>query len=136
LSNVYTLQSGPVLSWGDYIYYGGPLNLHNNQPNGTAFNIAQFNTVSAQQLADNIQTLDLQFNNLRRNHTSEIDTSLDKKFQFAERKYVQIRFEAFNLQNRVTFGAPNTAPTNAAFGTIASQANTPRRLESAIRLVW
>jgi hypothetical protein len=136
LSNVYTLQSGPVLTWGDYIYYGGPLNLQNNQPNGTAFNIAQFNTVSTQQLADNIQTFDLQFNNLRRNHTSEIDTSMDKKFQFAERKYIQIRFEAFNLQNRVTFGAPNTTPTSAAFGEISSQANTPRRLETAIRLVW
>ena len=69
----------------------GPLNLQNNQPNRTAFNIAQFNAVSTQQLADNIETLDLQFNNLRRNHTSEIDTSMDKKFQFAERKYIQIR---------------------------------------------
>jgi len=115
------------------------LNYQSNQPNGPAFNIAQFNTVSTpvtQQLADNIQTLDLQFNNLRRNHTSEIDTSLDKNFKFAERKYVQIRFEAFNLQNRVTFGAPNTTPTSTAFGTIGSQANTPRRLETAIRLVW
>jgi hypothetical protein len=139
LSTVYTLQSGPPLTWGDYIYYGGPLNYQSNQPNGPAFNIAQFNTVSTpvtQQLADNIQTLDLQFNNLRRNHTSEIDTSLDKNFKFAERKYVQIRFEAFNLQNRVTFGAPNTTPTSTAFGTIGSQANTPRRLETAIRLVW
>jgi Carboxypeptidase regulatory-like domain len=135
-SGVYTLQSGPVLTWGDYIYYGGLLNLQNNQPNGLAFNTAQFNTVSAQQLADNIQTLDLQFNNLRRNHTSEIDTSMDKNFRFGERRYVQIRFEAFNLQNRVTFGAPNTSPTSSAFGTISSQANTPRRLETAIRLVW
>ena len=136
VSGVYTLQSGPLLTWGDYIYYGGPLNYQSNQPNGTAFNTAQFNTVSTQQLADNIQTLDLQFNNLRRNHTSEIDTSMDKNFQFAERRYVQIRFEAFNLQNRVTFGAPNTTPTSSAFGTIGSQANTPRRLETAIRLVW
>ena len=144
LTGIFTLQTGQPINWdngstttpGDYIYYGGPLNLQNNQPNGTAFNTAQFNTVSAQQLADNIQTFDLQFNNLRRNHTSEIDTSMDKKFQFAERKYIQIRFEAFNLQNRVTFGAPNTTPTSAAFGEISNQANTPRRLETAIRLVW
>jgi hypothetical protein len=27
-------------------------------------------------------------------------------------------------------------PTNAAFGTISSQANTPRRVESGLRLVW
>lgn len=47
---------------------------------------------------DNIQTFDLQFNNLRRNYNNEIDTSMDKNFKFAERKYIQIRFEAFNLQ--------------------------------------
>jgi hypothetical protein len=136
LSGVYTLQSGPVLGWGNYIYYGGPLSLHTAQPNGPAFDITQFNTVSAQQLANNIQTLDLQYNNLRRDPTNQIDTSLDKNFRFGEHRYVQIRFEAFNLWNHVTFGAPNTTPTNAAFGTIGAQANTPRRLESALRLVW
>ena len=61
---------------------------------------------------------------------------MDKRFNFGEHRYVQIRFEAFNLQNRVTFGAPNTTPTNAAFGQISTQANTPRRLETALRLVW
>jgi hypothetical protein len=146
LSSVLTLQSGPPLNWGvsagsnlpigDFIYNGSPLNLQPHQPNGTAFNTAAFNTVSTQQLEFNIQTFDLQYNNLRRDYTNEIDLSMDKKFKFTERKYVQIRFEAYNLQNRVTFGAPNTTPTNAAFGTISTQANTPRRLESAIRLVW
>lgn len=136
LSGVYTLQAGPLLSWGNYIYYGGPLNLNAAQPNGAAFDTTQFNTISAQQLADNIQTFDLQFNNLRRDKTNQIDTSLDKNFRFGERRYVQIRFEAFNLWNHVTFGAPNTSPTNAAFGTIGAQANTPRRLETALRLVW
>ncbi len=135
-SGVLTLQSGPLLTWGDYIYYGGPLSLNAHQPNGAAFNTAQFNTVSADQLANNIETLDLQFNNLRRDPTKEVDTSLDKNFRFGEKRYLQVRFEAFNLTNHVTFGAPNTAPTNAAFGTIGSQANTPRRLETALRLVW
>jgi hypothetical protein len=49
---------------------------------------------------------------------------------------VQFRLEAFNLTNRVTFGNVQTAPTNAAFGTIGAQANTPRRIESGLRLVW
>lgn len=34
------------------------------------------------------------------------------------------------------FGAPSTTVTAATFGQIATQANTPRRLESAIKLVW
>ena len=135
-SGVFTLQSGPVLGWGDYIYYGGPLHLQTAQPNGTAFDITQFNTVTNQQLQNNIQTLDVQFNNLRRDPTNEIDMSLDKNFKFGERRYLQVRFEAYNLANHVTFGGPTTAPTNAAFGIIGSQANTPRRLETALRIVW
>ena len=135
-SGVLTLQSGPLLSWGNYIYYGGPLHLNAHQPNGVAFDVTQFNTVTAQQLANNIQTFDLQFNNLRRDPSKQVDASLDKNFRFGEKRYLQVRFEAFNLTNHVTFGAPNTSPTNAAFGTIGSQANTPRRLETALRLVW
>jgi len=135
-SGVLTLQSGPLLTWGNYIYYGGPLHLNAHQPNGVAFDTTQFNMVAAQQLADNIQTFDLQYNNLRRDPVKQVDTSLDKNFRFGEKRYLQVRFEAFNLTNHVTFGGPNTAPTNAAFGTIGSQANTPRRLETALRLVW
>ncbi|MDR3704016.1 MAG: TonB-dependent receptor, partial [Candidatus Sulfopaludibacter sp.] len=136
LSGVYTLQSGPLLTWGNYLYYGGPLNLHTAQPTGTAFDITRFNTIANQQLANNIQTFDLQFNNLRRDPTNQIDMSLDKDFRFGERRYIQVRFEAYNLENHVTFGAPTTAPTNLAFGIIGAQANTPRRLETALRLVW
>ncbi len=62
--------------------------------------------------------------------------SLDKNFGFGEHRYLQVRFEAYNLENHVTFGGPTTAPTNAAFGIIGAQANTPRRLETALRLVW
>jgi hypothetical protein len=136
LSGILTIQSGPTLSWGNYIYYGGPLNINPHQPNGLAFDITQFNTVSAQQLADNIRTFDNQFNSLRRDMTKQLDGTLSKSFKFTEKRYVQFRLEAFNLTNRVTFGNPQTSPTNAAFGTIGSQANTPRRIESGLRLVW
>ena len=68
--------------------------------------------------------------------TKQLDGTLSKSFKFTEKRYVQFRLEAFNLTNRVTFGNPQTSPTNAAFGTIGSQANTPRRIESGLRLVW
>jgi hypothetical protein len=136
LSGILTLQSGPVLSWGNYIYYGGPLNLNTHQPNGLAFDITRFNTLTAQQLVDNIRTFDQQFNNLRRDPVKQFDATLSKSFKFAEGKYFQFRVEAFNLTNRVTFGGPQTNPTNSAFGQISSQANTPRRIESGLRLVW
>jgi len=136
LSGILTLQSGPTLGWGNYIYYGGPLNLNVHQPDGLAFDITRFNTVTAQQLVDNIRTFDQQFNNLRRDPVKQFDATLSKSFRFAEKRYIQFRVEAFNLTNRVTFGGPQTNPTNAAFGTISSQANTPRRVESGLRLVW
>lgn len=131
-----TLQSGPPLSFGNLLYYGGPLHYNPHQPNGTTFDISQFNTVSAQQLSYNIRTFDTYFNNLRRDPTKNADLSLLKRFTIAERKYLQMRFEAFNLTNRVTFAAPNLTATSSSFGTITSQANTPRRIQMGARLVW
>ncbi|HEY3839437.1 MAG TPA: carboxypeptidase-like regulatory domain-containing protein [Bryobacteraceae bacterium] len=136
LSGILTLQSGPMLTWGNYIYLGGPLDYMAHQPNGVAFNTAQFITATTAQLADNIRTFDNQFNNLRRDPTKQLDVSMTKNFSIRERASIQIRLEAFNVTNRVTFGAPNTTPTAAAFATIGSQANTPRRMESAVKLIW
>jgi hypothetical protein len=93
-------------------------------------------TATASQLADNIRTFDNQFNTLRRDMTKQMDATFSKSFKFTEKRYIQFRVEAFNMTNRVTFGNPQTAPTNSAFGTIGSQANTPRRIESGLRLVW
>jgi hypothetical protein len=138
LSNILQLESGPVLNWGNYIYYGGPLNLNPHQPNGTAFDITQFERASANQLtsSSNLRYFANQYGNLRRDYTNEIDTSLDKDFHLTEQKYFEVRLEAFNVTNRVTFGNPNTTATNSAFGTIGSQANTPRRIETSLRLVF
>lgn len=118
------------------LYYGGPLNYNAHQPDGLAFDKTRFETASGLQLANNIRTFDTQFNNLRRDPTKNVDLSLLKNFTFAERKYLQVRFETFNTTNRVTFGVPNTTPTSGAFGTITTQANTPRRVQVGARLVW
>jgi hypothetical protein len=135
-NGILTFQSGPPLSWGNVIYYGGPLHLNSHQPDGPTFALNQFNMVSNQQLSDNVRTFDTQFNNLRRDPTKNLDLSALKRFSLGERKYLQIRFETFNITNRVTFGAPQLSPTNSAFGLISSQANTPRRIQMGARLVW
>ena len=153
LSGILTLQSGPVLTWGNYFYNGEALNYGSHQPNGTAFNVAPFvppactaSTGTASALAScessnalvyNIRTLDNQFNNLRRDATKQLDVNMTKNFYLKEGgPYFQVRLEAFNVTNRVTFGAPTTSPTSASFGIIGAQANTPRRLESALKFVW
>lgn len=133
-----TFQSGPPLSFGNVIYFGGPLNLtpHPTNTGIKTFDTKQFDTVSGEQPADNIRTFDTQFNNLRRDATKNLDLSLLKRFDIRERKYLQIRFESFNLTNRVTFNAPNLSPTSSTFALITSQANTPRRIQIGARLVW
>ena len=136
LNGTMILQSGPVIAWGNVIYYGGPLALQPHQPNGLAFNTSLFNTISSQQLADNIRTFDTQFNNLRRDPTENLDLSALKAFPIRESMHFELRFESFNVTNRVTFSAPNVSPTSSAFGTITGQANQPRRVQIGARLVW
>jgi hypothetical protein len=138
LNGILTLQSGPPIIWGNYIYMGGPLDYNSHQPNGTAFNVSDFVTSSSLQPADNIRYFDNQFNNLRRDPTEELDVNMNKRFSIKEKVSLEIRLEAFNVTNRVTFGAPATSNdvTSAAFGIISSQANTPRRIQTALRLVW
>jgi len=131
------LQTGPVIgTWGNVIYLGGPLNLNPYQVNGPAFDTTRFVSASSQQPSDNIQYFDTQFGNLRRCASKNLDLSMSKNFAFAERRYLQLRFEAFNITNRVTFGAPNISVTNSAFGTITTQSNSPRYIQLGARLVF
>lgn len=136
MNGVLTLASGAELAWGDVLYYGGSLNLQTHQPNGLAFNTSVFNTVSSQQLLDNVRTFPAEFNNLRSDPNKNLDLSLLKSVHITERTYFQLRFETFNITNRVTFGAANTTPTSSQFGQITSQANTPRKVQVGGRLVW
>jgi hypothetical protein len=46
------------------------------------------------------------------------------------------RLEAFNMFNRVTFGTPNTNMSDANFGFVSSQANAPRKVQLALKLMW
>lgn len=136
LNGVMTFASGAPLAFGNLFYEGQPLDFNPHQPNGLAFNTAAFVTASTLQPADNIRTLNTMFNNLRADGVKNLDASMLKNFSFGEKKYVQIRFETFNLTNRVAFSAPNLTATSAAFGTIAAQSNTPRRIQLGARVVW
>ncbi len=137
VSGIMTFRSGPVLgTWGNVAYLGGPLDFNPNQPNGLAFDTSRFATASNQQPVFNIRTFPTQFGNLLRATSENLDFSLSKNFAFAERRYIQLRGDAFNITNHVTFGAPNITPTNAAFGTITTQANSPRILQLGARLIF
>lgn len=63
------------------------------------------------------------------------DLSMFKTFTFGERYKAQFRAEALNFTNTPMFYGPNTSysPTNAAFGTITSQANFSRMIQLGVR---
>ncbi|HLH16390.1 MAG TPA: hypothetical protein VKX45_04185, partial [Bryobacteraceae bacterium] len=65
-----------------------------------------------------------------------IDASLVKRFELAERKYVTFRAEAYNLINHPDFANPsvNFGGVAATFGKISSVVNNPRIMQLALRL--
>jgi hypothetical protein len=124
------------LAWGNVIYNGGDLS-YNARGVSHAFNTTLFNTVSSQQLVDNIRTFPLYFSNVRADSLNYLDSSLAKDFGLGkEGRKLQLRFEAFNTLNRCQFSGPNLSPTSLTFATITAQANSPRTLQSGLRFVF
>jgi hypothetical protein len=132
---IYTFQSGAPLGWGNYIYYGGALDYDARNVNH-AFDTTQFNTISSQQLLDNLRTFPTQFNNLRTDITNNWDVNVSKTFSIYERLKLMYRAEAFNLANRAQFSSPGTTPTSGTFGQIRSQSNLPRTIQMSLRLFF
>jgi hypothetical protein len=65
------------------------------------------------------------------------DLALFKRTPVTERINVEFRAEAFNLFNRVQFGAPGliySTAANSTFGVISSQLNSPRLMQMVLRL--
>jgi hypothetical protein len=65
-----------------------------------------------------------------------LDCSLFKNLPVTEHVTAQIRFEAFNALNTPRFGAPNTTFSSAQFGIISTQANSPRQVQLALKLLF
>ena len=132
---IYTLQPGSPLTWGNVIYYGGPINLDPHHVDG-AFDTSQFNIVSNQQLSLNRRTLPSRYSNLRQDGVNQVDFSVIKSMHITEKLALTYRCEFFNSTNRAIFNAPDLSPTSSTFGKITGQANTPRRIQMALRLVF
>ena len=83
------------------------------------------------------------FGNLPRNTATgpgifTIDSTLMKNFNFTERIYLQMRFEAFNTLNHPNFNDPNLSLTGAGFGQITSTRTgiDMRELQLSMKLVF
>lgn len=74
--------------------------------------------------------------NLRQDSLSNWDFALFKNFGFGERWKLQLRGETFNFFNTPQFGAPNTSIGAKNAGVITSQANQPRLIQIAAKVIW
>jgi hypothetical protein len=76
-------------------------------------------------------------NKIRASGVNNFDFTISKNTVLSERFSLQFRAEAFNLFNRVQFGAPGTTRgTASTFGIVSVQANNPRQLQLAVRLLF
>ena len=74
---------------------------------------------------------------LRADGVKNLDLSVFKNNYFHGGKWnAQVRLEMFNALNRVQFGAPNTQVGNGNFGIVSSQANGPRQVQLALKLIF
>jgi hypothetical protein len=64
-----------------------------------------------------------------------LDTSLTKNFYVTERKYLQFRWEMFNMPNHVNLANPNTTIGIAATGKITS-AGAARSMQFGLKFVF
>ena len=75
------------------------------------------------------------FGDTRSDGISNIDFSAVKNTRLAERLTVQFRSEFFNLLNTARLAPPNTSFGSPQFGTISNQANQPRVIQFALKLI-
>jgi hypothetical protein len=141
ISELFAHQTGQAIAWGDVLFTG---NLHNIPlPSGSRtiqkwFNTgAGFNTVSSQQLADNLRTFNSQYNGIRIDNQNELDTSLVKDFKIGEKGvHAQLRTDWFNAANHPQFLTPNSSPTSSAFGTVSGEWSSPRTIQGAFKILF
>jgi hypothetical protein len=131
-------QSGTPLGFGNALFIGnvGDIPLSKDQRSVDRwFNTdAGFNKVSAQQLANNIQTFPIRFSGIRSDGQSTWNFSLFKDFKIAEKAKAQFRAEVYNSMNHPSFDVPNTTPTNSSFGAVTAVVSEPRNWQLALKL--
>lgn len=67
---------------------------------------------------------------------ANLDLSIFKNFTLREGIRLQFRAESFNTMNHPQFSLPNTAIGGAAAGVISTQANLPRDVQFALKLLF
>ena len=132
---IYPLSGANRVFVTSYDNWRGPVSGEKFDP----FKDRWFNPSAFQQVPR--EQLDSQLGNATRNNpklrTPTIlseDFSLQKNLAFTERLRMELRFEAFNIFNRVRWGLPDSTATSANFGLVRSQANNPRQMQLGMKI--
>ena len=96
------------------------------------FNTGLFNSPPAYQFGNAPRT----FDGARSDVTHNFDLSLIKDTRLKESLTLQFRAEALNLTNTPVFAPPNTVFGSPQFGVVSAQANQPRVLQFALKLLF
>jgi hypothetical protein len=65
-----------------------------------------------------------------------LDFSVNKNFTLGERRYLQLRFEGFNVLNFQILGTPNTTLGQTNTGQVSGVSSTPRQLQLGAKIVF
>lgn len=140
ISDLFAHQTGQAIAWGNVLFTG---NLHDIPlPSGQRTiqewinTSAGFNTVSSQQLSDNLRTFSTMFNGIRQDGQNNMDAALVKDFGIGEKLHAQLRTDWFNALNHPQFLAPNVSPTSSAFGQVSGEWSSPRTIQFAFKLMF
>ena len=149
LNSIYYYQSGAPLAFGNVLrsttcernaesqgigYNASPGDRRDGRPPAPRPSTQRSSRLTTP--VENIRVFQSQFSSIRADAFNDWDASLLKNFNFTEHTFFEFRFEAFNVNNRPVFSAPNLTPTSATFGQINTTANNPRTLQLAGRLVF
>lgn len=71
-------------------------------------------------------------------HFNDVDMSLFRNFHvgLGEERYFEFRAETFNLFNNVVWGTPDSGNTDANYGQITGQRNSPRQLQMSLKFYY
>jgi hypothetical protein len=146
LSGIWSYQMGFPIAWGGTVLCLHPEQILLPKDQRTTdhyFNPAAFDTLSADQLVNNLRTFPLRFSQIRQPSTNNVDLALIKNTRIKEGKDVQFRLEALNAFNHpiISGNSQNniiTTPTSATFGQIigSTQAGYPRRLQMTFKFIF
>ncbi len=96
------------------------------------FNTSDFSTPAPFTFGNTPRT----FGNVRSDWIRNIDISLQKNSRLPGHLSLQLRIDAFNMDNTPTFAPPDTSFGDPTFGVVSAQQNLPRSIQLGVKLLY